>query len=202
MSKTYMTLIQEFPLRPIKTDREAKEALERFNDLKVHRDEKDYQDYLEVLATLLSQWEDVKYPRIAQISVRGPELLADLIEEHEIKKSELAAAMNIAPSNLSGYLNGSRSLPRDAISYLANRFRLPFEAFDFSPVSNSLGVRVKKTLIQVRDKFGHLENPRVTPVMARATAYKAAKKITKTDSGVKQVNGKPRGNKSVYRRAK
>ena len=152
MNNTYMMLVSEFPLRPIRTDGEAQQAVERFNDLKLHRDDKDYQDYLEVLATLLSQWEDVKYPHTAQIAVNGPELLADLIEEHEIKKFELATAMNVAPANLSGYLNGSRSLPRPAIKYLADRFRLPFEAFDFSPAKNRVATATTSLSGRIRNK--------------------------------------------------
>ena len=135
MTDKYLKLVRDFPLLPIESKKAAKAALERYLSLSDFGADPDYYGYMRALAILISEWESKQYPHLQNHEISGPDLLASLIEDHNLVKKDLAAAMHILPTNLSAYLKGTRPLPYSALQYLSQRFNMPVKAFEYSPAS-------------------------------------------------------------------
>jgi HTH-type transcriptional regulator/antitoxin HigA len=123
----YMQLVEQFPLRPIRSQRELKQASKLAGELaiksKLSRDE---QDYLDVLSNLIEKYEDDNH-RIEPTS--GPELLAFLLEENGLSQAQLARETGIAKSTISAVLAGRRALSLPHVTSLCQRFKLDAAAF-------------------------------------------------------------------------
>ncbi len=123
----YLQLIEAYPLRPIRSERDLAKATEVAGRLAVSaRLTRDEQDYLDVLSDLIERYED-EHHRIEPRS--GRELLAFLLEENDLSQSQLARETGIAKSTLSAVLKGRRALSLPHITALCRRFRLDPNAF-------------------------------------------------------------------------
>ncbi|MBD2654387.1 transcriptional regulator [Synechocystis sp. FACHB-383] len=122
MSVTYLNLIQSFPPRPIRSaqDFEATQAVVN-NLLDTEALTADEEDYLEVLGTLIYEYEQQQGDIIPDI--HGVELLQVLIEENELKQKDLVPIFK-TESIVSAVLNGKRQLTTRHIQELAAFFHV------------------------------------------------------------------------------
>lgn len=123
----YMELIEQCPLRPIRSERELKLATRTANQLalqaKLSRDEA---DYLDVLSDLIEKYEDdvhVIKPTSA------PQVLSFLLDANAMTQAQLSRETGISKSTISAVLKGKRSLTVAHIHALCNRFKLDPSAF-------------------------------------------------------------------------
>lgn len=130
VDRTYLALIREFPLRPIRTEEECARAtvvMDRLAD----RGEEDLApgeaDYLDVLATLVEQWEDV-HVRIASHATPAEELRG-YMDARNLSQADVAKAAGVSESTISELLNGKRSLGKRPAGRLAGFFRVPIDVF-------------------------------------------------------------------------
>jgi len=123
----YMAWIQEFPLRPIRSDRELDAALaviDRLLDQNHLVSEE--QDYLDVLSGLVEHYEKKCYSMSA---VSDADMLRHLIEARNVTQSQVSRATAIAESTISAVLSGNRRLTREQIEKLAKYFHVGAGAF-------------------------------------------------------------------------
>ena len=132
ITENYLKLLQEFPPRPItsKFDFEATQTV--INQL-LDKPEltPEEEDYLEVLGTLISEYE--KEEDIIP-DIYGTELLKALIEEHNLKQKDLVPIFK-TESIVSDILKEKRQLTTRHIQELADFFNLSPSVF--FPVKSS-----------------------------------------------------------------
>ncbi len=117
----YTQLLQQFPPRLIKSDKELEIMQERvYSFLDKPELMPDEQDYLDLLGTLIYQYEQTQdlIP-----DIYGVELLKVLIEERGLKQKDLVPVFK-TESIVSDVLNGKRDLNKKHIQRLANFFNL------------------------------------------------------------------------------
>jgi HTH-type transcriptional regulator/antitoxin HigA len=126
---TYLQLIRQFPLRPIRNEAELDEATTVLNGL-LDRDRLDAgeQDYLDVLGDQIERYEDQAHA-IDTSDLTDAEMLADLMEAKGVKQAEVARATGIAVSTISEVLAGKRRLSRGHIGKLAAYFHVGVAVF-------------------------------------------------------------------------
>ncbi|MGO8689936.1 MAG: helix-turn-helix domain-containing protein [Thermoguttaceae bacterium] len=125
----YLALVVEFPLRPIRSDRELGKAVRMVDSLLDRRKlapEED--DYLEVLGDLIERYEGEAHP---MAPVSDAEMLRHLIEAKGVSQTEISAATGIADSTISELLKGKRRLNRGHIGKLARYFNVSPDVFAF-----------------------------------------------------------------------
>jgi HTH-type transcriptional regulator/antitoxin HigA len=122
LGNSYLALIEEFPLRPIRSEAELNRAIAVVDALsdrsKLSRDE---HDYLLVLAGLIEAFEDAHQPIPP---VAGVAMLRPLIEFKGVTQAQVATATGIAESTLSELLAGKRKLATKHITALAKYFKV------------------------------------------------------------------------------
>ena len=122
LAESYLSLIEEFPLRPIRSEAELNRAIDMVDALsdrsKLSRDER---DYLLVLAGLIEVFEDAHQPIP---TVTGIAALRSLIEFKGVPQAHVAASTGIAESTLSEILTGKRKLAAKHITALAKYFKV------------------------------------------------------------------------------
>lgn len=123
---SYMELLQAFPPRPIKSDEEML-ATRIVIDSLIDRGEltPDEQDYLNVLGTLVYEYEQTQEPIT---DIYGVELLRVLIEEQDLRQKDLVPIFK-TESIVSAVLSGQRKLTAQHIQKLAEFFRISPAAF-------------------------------------------------------------------------
>ncbi len=125
-SSYYMELITTFPPRPITTDVELQATQTRINDIldkiKITKDDR---DYLNVLGTLVYDYEQKHSPLPV---LKGIKLLLALIAEDNIQKPELVDIFK-HEFILDDILNGNRELTASQIQSLAEFFSISPTAF-------------------------------------------------------------------------
>ncbi len=118
----YFVLIQELPLRPLRSDSELDRAIALIDRLltrsKLARDEA---DYLDVLSDLVEKYEDKRYP-IEPIS--GLDALRHLVESSGKTQATVASEARLPESTLSEILLGRRRFNTRHIGILARYFRI------------------------------------------------------------------------------
>ena len=125
----YMELVQQLPLRPIR----SKAALDRAVEMVDRLLDKDRltaaeRDYLDVLAVLVENYESKEIP-IEPLS--DAQMLRQLIDARGISQTEVAQATGIVDSTISAVLKGKRSLNREHIGRLAQFFHVSPDVFAF-----------------------------------------------------------------------
>lgn len=129
MKDRYLALVRQFPLRPIRSERELDAAIVMMNSLLDQDSRNDAEaDYLDVLSDLVKRYESEEHPMPA---VGDRDLLRHLIEAREISQAVAAAATGIAESTISAVLAGKRGLNRTHIGLLARYFNISPAAFAF-----------------------------------------------------------------------
>ncbi len=123
---SYMELLQSFPPRPIKSEEEMLAAQSVIDSL-IDRGEltPDEQDYLNVLGTLVYEYEQTQEPIP---DIYGVELLKVLIEELDLRQKDLVPIFK-TESIVSAVLSGQRNLTARHIQGLAEFFHVSPAAF-------------------------------------------------------------------------
>jgi HTH-type transcriptional regulator/antitoxin HigA len=121
-SHRYFDLVREFPLRPLRSDRELDQAIVVIDRLLARgRLASDEDDYLDVLSDLVEKYEDERYP-IEPVS--GIDALRHLVESSGKTRAAIAAEAALPESTLSEILSGRRRLNTRHIGVLARYFRV------------------------------------------------------------------------------
>lgn len=126
LTKTYIELLKSFPPRPVTSEEELLATQEVIDSL-IDQGEltPDEQDYLNVLGTLVYEYEQ-KYHSIPDI--RGVELLQALITEFGLRQKDLVPIFK-TESIVSEVLSGQRKLTVNHIHKLAEFFHISPAAF-------------------------------------------------------------------------
>lgn len=123
----YMALMAAFRLRPIATRNDYESAIRVMEPLMVRDDLSDDEDeYADVLATLIEQYEKTHFP-IPKPS--GVEMLKFLIEQSGRTQTQIAREAGLAESAMSEILKGKRGLGRKHVEAFARVFRINPGAF-------------------------------------------------------------------------
>jgi HTH-type transcriptional regulator/antitoxin HigA len=122
----YIELLKAFPPRPI-TSEEEMLAAQKVIDSLLDRSEltPDEEDYLNVLGTLLHEYEQTQEPIP---DIYGVELLKVLIEERDLRQKDLLPVFK-TESIVSDILKGRRQLTARHIKELAEFFHISPAAF-------------------------------------------------------------------------
>jgi antitoxin component HigA of HigAB toxin-antitoxin module len=122
---SYLELINEFPLRKIRTDEEHRRALAIFAG---HAGQPKLNhgvvDYLGVLADLIAEYERRAGFAIDTSNVSAADVVRHLMEEHQLTISGLSRELGVGQSNLSEMLSGKRDWSKKVIKSLCERFSL------------------------------------------------------------------------------
>lgn len=124
LPKTFASLNSLHPLRPIRDEVDYDNAVAVIDPLAVldHRTP-DQEDYLETLATLVSQYDDAYYA--ADLSgLSTLDSLKYLMELHQINGSQLGELLGNNRSLGGKILRGERQLSKAHIRILADRFKV------------------------------------------------------------------------------
>lgn len=126
-SPRYLALINEWPLRTIRSDQELETATalaERLDFSEALHD--DEREYLDVLLTLIEQYEHEHYPIPDASDV---DVLKMLIDSNSYSQNDVAAGTGIAVSTISEILHGKRRMGRNHIEAFAEFFHVPPSVF-------------------------------------------------------------------------
>ena len=123
----YIELLKTFPPRPIASEEELL-ATQQVIDSLIDRREltPDEQDYLNVLGTLVYEYEQLNHEPIPDI--HGVELLKSLLAEFNLRQKDLVPIFK-TESIVSAVLNGQRQLTANHIRKLADFFHISPAAF-------------------------------------------------------------------------
>ena len=116
----YFELVQAFPLRHLRSDRELDEAIKVINSLIVRSSlSRGEQDYLDVLTDIVERYETENCP---MSPVSDAEMLRHLIEARGVTQAKLSAEVAIPMSTISEILHGKKKLTRRQVGILATYF--------------------------------------------------------------------------------
>lgn len=111
-------------IRPIRTDEDHAEALREIEHLMSFPDDSPENDKLDVLATLVSDYEDRRWP-IGDVTAR--EILQFAIADMGHTQAELAEILG-SRSMASELLSGKRRISLDAARKISAAWRIPIAA--------------------------------------------------------------------------
>ncbi len=123
---TYEALLLDAKPRPIRTDREYRRVMRYIEKNMEPRPSRAKGDLLELLSTLVAQYESHVYPA-DPVSPR--EMLAHLIEARQLTRAEVARATNIPRATITNILNGARGISKANALRLADFFHVARMAF-------------------------------------------------------------------------
>ncbi len=134
----YLDLVRQFPLRPIRSEKELDRAVKVIDSLTDRPSlSADENDYLNVLGDLVEAYEEERYPMPNKVS--DARMLRHLIEAKGVSQTEVAKATGIANSTISAVLKGIRQLTREHIGKLANYFHVDPGVFIFGEQQQTSG---------------------------------------------------------------
>lgn len=122
----YLKLITQFPPRPIKSEQELLKVQEIIDSI-IDRGNltSDEQDYLNVLGSLVRDYEDLHHP----ISKQEPiELINNLLKESNLKPQDLKTIFS-SEQEVLDILSYHQELTISQVKKLANFFNISVEAF-------------------------------------------------------------------------
>jgi HTH-type transcriptional regulator/antitoxin HigA len=117
----YLELVRQFPLRPLRSDREYLQAA-RILDGLVLRDDltRGESDYLDALTRFVEDYDDSKHPA-EQFAATPREVLRHLMEQRSMNTSDLGRLIG-SKGVASEILSGKRELSKSQIKRLSNHF--------------------------------------------------------------------------------
>ena len=111
-------------IRPIKSEKDYKEALKRFKEIFDAEEGTLEGDEAEILAILIEKYEDVNHP----VATPNPvEAIKFRMEQLNIERKDLAAILG-SKSRVSEILSGKRNLTLNMIRKLHHHLNLPYES--------------------------------------------------------------------------
>lgn len=136
---TYTALIERLELRPIKCEKDLEASLLMAESLMLRLPELDEneQDYLQVLNDLIHTYESTAYSDLSQPGT-PIEILKYLLEQNDLKQSDLAKLLGVTSSRAGELLSGVRDLTKTHVSILSKRFKV--NAALFLPCADTLPV--------------------------------------------------------------
>lgn len=126
VSTGYRELLAQYAPRPIHTEAQYRQAVGQLQELMAPNPDRDRSLMIELLSTLIEQYENRTYPTPR---VSPPEMLAHLMEVHNLKAAQLAQETGIPPATLSNVLKGRRGISKANAVKLAGVFKMPADAF-------------------------------------------------------------------------
>lgn len=124
---TFDGLIKLHAPRPIHDEVGYKNTVEVVDALAGHRLNKDQEDYLLLLSTLVERHEADTLPKRPRVS--GVSMLRYLLDEHELGGDDLAKIIGLDRSVAYRILKGERGLTTEHIKTLCERFGVPADLF-------------------------------------------------------------------------
>jgi HTH-type transcriptional regulator / antitoxin HigA len=128
-SDTYMELINEFPLRRIKTAAQHAKATSLVLRLSSQNSDRGASEYLDVLIGLIAEYEKRTQQAIESGNVSAADLVRHRLEERRISVSALARMIGVPQSNLSEMLSGKREWSKTVIRGLASHLNIRADRF-------------------------------------------------------------------------
>jgi len=125
----YMKLINEFPLRRIKSAASHAKAAKLVLRLSNEPADRGTADYLDILIDLIVDYEKRSNQRIDTSKVSAADLVRHRLDERGMSVSALAKLIAVPQSNLSDMLNGKRDWSKDAMRGLAKELNIRAERF-------------------------------------------------------------------------
>jgi antitoxin component HigA of HigAB toxin-antitoxin module len=120
----YLDLIMNvYPLRPIHTDEEHKQAKKALRSLASDKREV-ATEFKKVLAGIIEKYEGEKGLQLGTSKVSASDVVRHLLAEHEISVNAFAKQRGISQSALSDMLNGKREWSKSVIVIVADYFGL------------------------------------------------------------------------------
>lgn len=122
----YQSLLIDYAPRPIRTEREHRRALRKIEKLMTSHPGREESELIEVLATLIEQYESAAHP----VPKNPPHrMLAHYIENRRGTKAEVARETGILRSTITNVLAGRRAISKANAVKLANYFGVPVSVF-------------------------------------------------------------------------
>ena len=119
---TYMKLVREFPLRPIKNDKEHGRAVDVIGKLMGRDLDPGAGDYLDTLILLVNKYEDEHHtPEGAHLTPQ--QALQAIMRANRLTQAEMGRVIG-SESAVSMFLKGERGLSKSHIKALVARFRV------------------------------------------------------------------------------
>jgi len=123
----YLELVQAFPLKHLRSDRELADAIKVINSLIIRSDlARGEQEYLDVLTDIVERYETENCP---MDPVSDAEMLRHLIDARGVTQAKLSADVEIPMSTISEVLHGKKKLTRRHIGILAGYFGVGPDVF-------------------------------------------------------------------------
>ncbi len=127
----YFDLIRRFPLRPLRTQEDADEAIGLLRELGARADEaglsSEENDYADILRSLIDNWEQRHPSYLRQLMNKHPvdavELLKELMQQHKMNTVSLGKLVG-GSGHASLILNRKRGLSKANIRKLAAHFHV------------------------------------------------------------------------------
>jgi len=122
LPRSYLDLIRQFPLRPIRTDAQYTVAQALVNRVALREESLDkwQNDYLEVLSDLIEAYDDEHFAM--ELPDADPvDVLKFLMEENEMRSADLGNLLG-SKGLASDILHGQRQMSKAVIVKLATRF--------------------------------------------------------------------------------
>jgi HTH-type transcriptional regulator/antitoxin HigA len=118
----YMELVERFPLKSVRNERQLKAAQRVMDEiLKMPRMTKGVLEYLDALSDLVMAYENAQH---AIPAASDAEMLRHLMDAKQVSQTQLHKATGIAMSSISEVLSGRRRFSKDMIAKLAEYFRV------------------------------------------------------------------------------
>ena len=124
LSDRYLDLIRQFPLRPLRSEADLKEATGILDRLFGREDvDPGEEDYVHVLAGLVEEYE-AERAAIDVSKISAVDLLRHLMDERGMSQIELARLLGVGASAVSMILSGQRPLTAEHARRLGRHFAL------------------------------------------------------------------------------
>jgi HTH-type transcriptional regulator/antitoxin HigA len=130
ISEDYLALIQRFPLRPIRSTAELKQAHRIIDELSLIGEDdltEGHLDYLLVLGDLTTAHEKQNLEDLTK-GVTGLDVLKTLMDAHGLSASDIGRIIGQRELGAK-VLNGSRQISKSHAAALGEHFGLPAEIF-------------------------------------------------------------------------
>jgi antitoxin component HigA of HigAB toxin-antitoxin module/mRNA-degrading endonuclease HigB of HigAB toxin-antitoxin module len=125
LPRSYFRLVGEFPLREIASAEELAAAQAKLESVFQQEGDAGIDAYVEVLATLIDEYERTVHPTAAE----PWQLVAHLLEVRHISRESLAKEARVAAATLTGILDEHRAITPATAVKLGRFFSLPVELF-------------------------------------------------------------------------
>lgn len=127
----YLELVRDFPLRPIRSEREYGRAIKVLSKLIARADEPGLSagenDYADALGCFIDAYEQVHYQIDSKLT--PVEALKHLMSETGMNTADLGKLLGSGTGHASLILNGKRELSKANIRKLAEHFKLSASLF-------------------------------------------------------------------------